>query len=217
MHKDIVLLACSDKYQNYCVAGIDINNGAWVRIVSENENISEAVTVEDMRYQDGNLPKLLDIIRIPFLKYKPNYYQVENYLLDDKKYWIKIGQIDALSVQKFASIGPEYLFYNTEKSVASEYIAQLDESTKYSLIAIIPNELTVRVKHWPEGKKVDMSFKYNGRWYRYLKVTDPGFKEEYLKYPEGNYQLGDNVLLVISLGENYKNVHYKLISGVIRF
>lgn len=217
MYKDIVLLACSNKHRNYCVAGIDVHDGKWVRVISEDENISEAVKEDDMRYEDGTLPQLLDIIRVPIVKHKPNYYQPENYLFDINKYWIKIGQTDTANVQKYATIKPEYLFYNTEKSVESEYIGQLDEKNKYSLIAVIPDNLMVQVKQWPEGKKVDMSFNYNGRWYRYLKVTDPEFLEEYLEYPEGNHYLGYNVLLVVSLGENYYNAHYKLISGVIRF
>lgn len=217
MYKDIVLLACSKKHSNYCVAGVDVHSGEWVRIVSDDDKIAEAVMDEEMRYQDGSSPKLLDIIRITILEHRPNDYQPENYLFDGHYYWSKIGRANAASViEKYATERPEYLFYNTEKSVESKYLEQLNENEKYSLIAIKPNNLKVEVKQWPEGKKVDMSFTYNGRWYRYLKVTDPDFLQEYVQYEEGTYSPGEDILLVVSLGENYHNAHYKLISGVIK-
>lgn len=68
-----------------------------------------------------------------------------------------------------------------------------------------------------ENDFIEVSFNYNGRLYRYLKVTDPEFLQEFLGRNEGNYFLGDNVLLVVSLGENYHGAHYKLVSGVIWF
>ena len=218
MDKDIVLLACSKKHNNYCVAGIDIRNGEWVRIVSDDQVISEAVRADDMRFEDGALPQLLNIVRVPVLGRRPNYYQPENYILDDRHYWSRIGVANAVEVAKnYTTNRPEYLFYNTAKSIESNYIQGLREDEKFSLIALIPENLQVQVKHWPEGKKVDVSFIYNGRWYRYLKVTDPEFLHEFLGREEGNYFLRENIMLVVSLGENYYGAHYKLVSGVIRF
>ncbi|MEL1135056.1 hypothetical protein AAC978_07710 [Desulfitobacterium sp. THU1] len=216
MQKDIVLLACSKKHNNYCVAGIDINNGEWIRVVSNNPHIVEAVTLDDMRYEDGTLPELLDILSISFLEHKPNYYQPENYLFDDSFYWERIGKANAMDViADYATNEPEYLFYDANKAVESEFIQSLYDNEKYSLIAITPQSLKVHVKKWPEGKKVTMSFYYNQRLYSYLRVTDPDFEEEYLDRAEGTYSLGNNAMLVISLGENYHGAHYKLISGVI--
>jgi len=216
VYKDIVLLACSKKHMNYCIAGIDIKNGEWVRIISNDAHIIEAVRAEDIRYEDGTFPQLLDIIRITVLEHRPNYYQPENYLFDEQYYWSKIGRVGSKqAIEKYATNKPEYLFFNTKKSVESEYIQQLKEAEKYSLIAIRPRNLKVQIKQWPEGKKIDMSFQYNGRSYDYLKVTDPQFIQKYIEHEEGSYFLGDDVLLVISLGENYYDAHYKLISGVI--
>src|SRR5690554_1976919 len=92
MQKEIILLASSKKYHNYCIAGIDKATGQWIRVVSDDPEISEAVNEEDMRYEDGSLPNLLDIIRIQFLSHYPNYFQPENYLFDKAYYWQKIGK-----------------------------------------------------------------------------------------------------------------------------
>lgn len=111
MNKNIVLLACSKKHNNYCVAGIDVESGEWVRIVSDDLAISEAVTADDMRFEDGTLPQLLDIVRVPVLERRPNYYQPENYILDDRDYWSRIGKANAKKVAaNYATNRPEYLF-----------------------------------------------------------------------------------------------------------
>ena len=218
MNKEIILLACSKKHNNYCVAGIDVGNGEWVRIVSDDTVISEAVSADDIRFEDGTLPQLLDIIRVPVLGRRPNYYQPENYILDDRNYWSRIGRANPAEVAaNYATDRHEYLFYNTAKSIESNFIKGLREDEKFSLIAVIPKNLHIQVKQWPEGKKLEVSFTYNGRLYRYLKITDPEFLQEFLWRDEGNYSLGENVLLVVSMGENYHGAHYKLVSGVIRF
>ena len=98
MNKEIILLACSKKHKNYCVAGIDIEKGEWVRIVSDDPVISEAVSADDMRFEDGTLPQLLDIVRVPVLGRRPNYYQPENYILDGRYYWSRIGRANAAEV-----------------------------------------------------------------------------------------------------------------------
>lgn len=217
LYREIILLAASKKHSNYCIAGIDQATGAWVRIVSNNPYISDAVTSEDMRFEDGSMPKLLDIIRIPILSPKPNYYQPENYLLDNTYYWEKVGKANATDVAAKYTGLEDYIFYNNGKSVESDYIKQVNKSERYSLIAIIPEDLVVHVRQWPEGKKVTMSFSFNDIKYQYFPVTDVECLDEYTQYDEGRYIIRENVLMVISLGENYHGAHYKLISGLIRF
>lgn len=75
---------------NYCVAGIDAKSGEWIRIISEDEVIQHAIKEDDMKYQDGTLPMILDVVRLVCKKRHPNYYQPEiGYLIIDiigKKY-----------------------------------------------------------------------------------------------------------------------------------
>lgn len=61
-----------------------------------------------------------------------------------------------------------------------------------------------------------MSFDYNGIRYWYIRITDSEFEGVYMQYPEGNYNYRENCLLVVSLGDKYKdNKHYKLIAKVL--
>lgn len=64
MDLDFILLTSSKKSGNYCIAGIEIQTGNWVRIISEDTAIQHAITPEDMIYEDKSMPKILDRIRI---------------------------------------------------------------------------------------------------------------------------------------------------------
>ena len=44
MQKDIIILTESDKNHAFCVAGIDIHTGRWVRLVTEDEDTDGALT-----------------------------------------------------------------------------------------------------------------------------------------------------------------------------
>lgn len=82
-----------------------------MRIVSDDPVISEAVFADDMRFEDGTLPQLLDIVRVPVLGRRPNYYQPENYTLDNRYYWSRIGRANAAEVAaNYATDRPEYPF-----------------------------------------------------------------------------------------------------------
>jgi hypothetical protein len=217
MEKTIILLAASEKYRNYCIAGIDKESGEWVRIISEDNDIRNAVTENDMRYEDGTLPQIFDIIQIQCKRYEPNFYQPENFVFDNSYYWIKIGNA---SLKEVLEIHPledtEYIFYNSGKRVDTAYLNNLPEKYKTSLTLISPSNVVVHVNQYEE-KKISVSFNYNNERYSYLAVTDLDFKNTYMSYEVGNYTLLKKVLFVISLGEKYQrdNAHYKLIATVI--
>ena len=50
----LVILAVSAKHNNYCVAGVDIDSGKWIRPISERTELEEAVPLEDLKYPDGS-------------------------------------------------------------------------------------------------------------------------------------------------------------------
>lgn len=50
MKQDVVILTRSSKYRNFCVAGVDINTGEWVRFVSDNSVIHGALNKDDITY-----------------------------------------------------------------------------------------------------------------------------------------------------------------------
>jgi hypothetical protein len=94
-NKTIVCLANSRKHSGRCVAGREVIRGgysSWIRPISGRPygEISE----EDSRYENGQAPQVLDIIRIPMLTPAGQTYQRENHVIDDRYYWEKVGTGD---------------------------------------------------------------------------------------------------------------------------
>jgi len=216
--KEIILLAESKKYKNLCIAGVDTSTGEWVRIVSQDSSVSHAVKIEDAIYEDGSVPKLLDIIEIECMGRKLNYYQVENYVYNPDYYWSKTGQATIKDVLKIHPLeNKDYIFYNTDKRVHKDYLLGLSDKVKYSLMLIAPTNIKVHVRQWANRKDVTMSFDYRGLRYNYLSITDIDYEQRYLALEPNDYTLKNGTLLVLSLGDCYKkdNCHYKLVVTII--
>lgn len=216
MRKDIILLTASKKHGNYCTAGVDIRTGEWVRIVSDNESIQHATTLNQMTYADGSVAQVLDIISIECKGKVPTYYQPENYLMDDKYYWEKTGRA---TLQDVLDVHPpevkSYIFYDSSYSIPHELL-NLVNGDAYSLMLISVENPIINVQQWPSGKKITMAFTYNGRRYRYFSITDT-FGKEFLNNNVGEYIILGDFILIVSLGELHTdNKHYKLIAKVYR-
>lgn len=78
----MVVLTKSSKYGNNCVAGIDLSNGDWVRLVTEDEASHGAVSDNDLICEDGRSVEVLDVIDAPILGLCNDCVQPENVLLD---------------------------------------------------------------------------------------------------------------------------------------
>jgi hypothetical protein len=215
--KSIVLLAKSRKYHNYCVAGIDTETGEWVRLISEDRSIHNAVPPEDLTYEDGTEAAILDIVNVEIKDHSPNYYQPENYTYDSGYYWEKIGESTVDEVLDVINqIDDDYIFYNNEKKLPRSFVEQIDAEIRYSLKLIIPENVRLNVKQWNINGPLSYSlcFDYNDDSYAFLKITDDNFTHEYQE--EGWYNL-ENVALVASLADLYDadNCHYKLIATIM--
>lgn len=66
LHKEIILLTTSKKMGNYCIARIEKETGSWIRVISEDDKIKHAVKAKDVRYKDGKMPQVMDVIRLWF-------------------------------------------------------------------------------------------------------------------------------------------------------
>lgn len=209
MTKDIVIMAKSIKhYPNYCIAGIDIKSGEWIRPVSDDDESECAVLEEDAIYEDGTEVKILDIVRIEFVNHSPNDAQYENYQYDCTKYWKKIGEISLQNVIDIYQLdNPKFIFGNDEKAVCDE------ELTGTSLLFLKIQNPTICVKTF-ERKKVSINFTYNNIEYRYIQIGDSELYKKYKTYPDGYYQIANEKIAVFSLTGKYikDGKYYKMLA-----
>jgi hypothetical protein len=215
----IVCLANSRKISGRCIVGKIAEENKWIRPVSNRE--SEEISEEERRYENGQMPKLLDIISIPVKKHKPMRLQNENYLIDDDYYWIKTGNFEGSLNDLLDSPknlwGTEYSSYQgTNDRISEETCDNYNES----LYFIRPQSLKIIVRI--EGqefdhakRKVRAEFEYNGTTYIFP-VTDPVVERKYLSGKNGCFTLPiAKIYLCVSVGLPYNGYCYKFLASII--
>jgi len=206
--KKMIVMTESSKFKNNCVAGIDVNTGDWVRIVSDDENIHGALTNEDITYEDGTMCQVMDVVSVPYISNVPTASQPENILIDRKYYIEKQGKATLGDV---LAIHPDemhnYLFGTRYSSVKEEYLEEL--GVNYSLTLIKGSNLTFRWKPNNHGLlKLKLTFSHNGIEYTDMSVTDPEFYGI-----EDGISLSD-AYIVVSIGTPYNGACYKFVAKI---
>lgn len=218
MEKEIIILTKSEKYRNYCVAGIDTETGKWIRLVSDDEEIKYALTSKDIEYDDGNEIQILDKVKVNLIDNQDCWYHPENYIIDDESSMTFIEKIDEIDIEDYVDY-KDVIFFDTENSITEEDLN--DEESIYSLTMIEPEILKVRVHGKnPDKKRLKASILYNDDWYNNIIITDLEFTEKYydkIKDSESNSKNFRNVKVVLSLAEKNPNddKYYKLVASVI--
>jgi len=88
MKKEIIILTKSAKINGFCVAGVDISNGEWIRLVSDDANGEGAVSRNDLTYEDGIQAEIFDLVAVECMP-AATEAQSENYLYNRRYYWEK--------------------------------------------------------------------------------------------------------------------------------
>jgi len=216
---EFVCLANSRKMSGSCIAGKIIQSNKWIRPVSSREN--EEISPRDQAYPNGQLPKVLDIIRIAIKYYKPTLFQKENYLIDDKYCWEKKGE--------FTGSLDELLDHPADLwgTVSSSYHGLYDRFPEdmcsvfgESLYFIKPESMKVIVRTEGEEfgnpkRKVRAEFQYNGVKYIFP-VTDPIIEHRYLSGENGIFDISQTkIYLCVSVGLPYNRFCYKFVASLI--
>ena len=220
--KRIVCLANSRKLSGRCIAGKEIREdgrvGDWIRPVSARE--SQEVSEWERSYENGSDPRVLDVIDVPVLNAQPKDYQRENWLLDPEHYWQKIRSVTPNELTQF--IDPTAPLWTNGDSTVNGQNDRVPLSDAYSLdnslrlIRVNDQELYVSQPGKDFGnyrRSVQGRFQHNRTDY-WLRVTNPVYERQYLRQPNGTYQIGES-FLTISLGEPYRGYAYKLIAAII--
>ena len=190
--KRILCLANSRKTSGRCVVGkevLDPGWGAWIRPVSTRP--TEELSEEERRYENGEDPKIAEVIEVPFLEPQPHTYQRENHLIDDSKHWTRIGRCSWAELLTATDTVAGSLWPNgfsssrgTNDRVPEEQATALDRSLY--LIGPLPIEITVE----PGWGKRDVRGKFEVLDVPYrLKVTDPLVERAYLQRANGTYKV----------------------------
>jgi hypothetical protein len=212
---EIILLAKSKMYNNFCVAGINRQTGEWIRLVSKDETILCAVPSYDLTYSDNSQAKVLDIVNVETLNRRPLFFQPENIMYDDEYYWHRIGSANLDEVNEIIQQSNDpFVFFNQKRAVSELTLQQIKSEKMYSLKLIFVNNaiLTASEKYTNGPLKYSLSFDFNGIEYQNISITDVEFVGNFDE--EDDYYL-EALGLVISLGHRYKDGnHYKLIAKI---
>jgi len=204
MERTVAILTMSSKNGGYCVAGVDVKNGNWIRLVSDNVNTHGALSKNDIAYQNGRYCKPLDVVQVPIIRATPLEYQPENVLIDTEKYWKKM---DTISLEDILEIHPPehhtVLLGNQYSYITEAGIGKVG----HSLILVEVTNLTIT---HPNERSTKATFTYCNTQYNDISVTDPDY------YFVQNQWHIDNAILVMSLPESpYNgNWYYKFVAKI---
>ena len=222
MRKLFICLANSKKYNQRCIAGIELkkstHKGYKYEIVRQKDNPVWIRPVSDSEYGEISSElvehiHLLDIVEINVTAGAPQGYQSENVLFDSRSLQV-VGRVDKTEtlIDKLLAVDTPTLFGNTERVVHADDIGQLDHSLMLIKPSIVRVYKSIRLRGNPQTKA---SFLYGAARYD-LPVTDIDFEE--------NFAQNLNVLractriyFTVSLGIEYYEQHYKLVAGILYF
>ena len=125
---------------------------------------------------NGGFPRLLDVMDIPVLRAEPHMHQTENYLIDTKHRWVKVGELPSSSLRRMVD-QPETLWTNRDRTRTGTFncVSCKEAATpNNSLTLIRPDKFAVRVStRIVEGdseRSFQGAFSYNNTDY-VLKLT----------------------------------------------
>ena len=187
----LIVLTTSSKQKNLCIAGVDVDSGLLIRLVTDFEDIKHAIPVSATRYRDGSFCSPMDVVEVPIINAQPLEFQPENILVDLTKTWVKVGQA---SLRDVINIHPlddyEFIFGNASFSVYENVVKRLG----YSLTIVKVENFELFTTYNVSGQiRSKCRFKYRGHEYNEMSVTDP------LLYSAPSGYKSDKAVLVISI------------------
>ncbi len=202
----LIIMTESSKFSGKCVAGIDVDSGKWVRLVSDDEKTHGAIANRDLYYQNGGKCEVLDIVDVPIIEECGDDIQPENMLIDTSKYIRYVGRA---SLEDVLEIHPAEVRNDILGNRYSYISEQRVDTVGYSLALVEVQDLEIIQVEIPDGRlKTKVNFRYQGYSYSQMSVTDPRF------YSVANGTIYDSAVLVVSIGTPYNEKYYKFVSGI---
>jgi len=192
------------KDRDYCVAGIDLQSGAWVRLVSSNEGGAFQKELLD----DINV-NVLDVIEVELKRYTPYEIQVENWIIDETKQILKTGTKTLQEIISLRGINKsQFIFVNNKNELTKDDVNKL----KHSIEMVEVQDLSFDTCLKGDGRNhYKISFTYKKEKY-HLALTDPKFRIANLD----SWNMPKAIIIVsippVPYGEN--ELYYKFVAKV---
>ena len=209
MKIDAVILAKSTMWGNFCVAGIDIHSGMWVRFVSYGDG--EPLNDSQMMFINAaGSCEPLDVARIRIAKRLPKHNHSEDCMIE-RDAWLKLGRFTIYDVLKIHDEEEyRYIFGNNREYVTEQEMHELRH--RYSLILVKAENLTLHTERNRQNElKTRAEFIHHGRQYKYIRVTDPEY--EYDSDREC-VKIGDAYLAMSMPVKPFRGRYYKLVAKI---
>ena len=169
---DMIVLTRSSKYGDYCVAGIDMSSGRFIRLVSDNGKTHGALSYRDLIMDNGCNANPLDVVHITNAQYCPGGTQKENYRIDRNEQLQYIHTITTKELSHFYRTTSQSGIFN-----AFEPIIQPAQARKldHSLELVCVNNLRVYTELRNGKNRTKADFVKDGRKLSRFSVTDPNY------------------------------------------
>ena len=210
MKIDAVILAKSNMWGNFCVAGIDIHSGMWVRFVSYGDG--EPLNDSQMMFINAHGScEPLDVARIRVAKRLPRHNHVEDCMIE-RDAWLRLGRFtihDVLKIHEDEEY--RYIFGNGREYLTEQEMCELRH--RYSLILVKAENLILHTeRNYSNELKTRAEFIHHGRKYTHIRVTDPEY--EYASEKEC-VNIGNAYLAMSMPVKPFKGRYYKLIAKIL--
>lgn len=212
MIKQICILTKSYKHGGFCVAGIDINTGQWIRLVNSDDPNTDEIRKEQM-FLNGKPIECLDIIEYDFIKNISNGCQTENWLLNTtfKPRFIKSITIDEL-INLIKIEKDDYFIFNNSNLLSIDEISKVNRSLFIFHVQNLKIEATTYESYGEIRFRYKCSFDYNNQQYTNISLTDPVYRD----IAQDGLNL-TNALIVASLPcvPYNDDLYYKFVAKII--
>ncbi|HEV2618948.1 MAG TPA: hypothetical protein VGU23_03305 [Acidobacteriaceae bacterium] len=218
MRKTIMCLANSYKHGGRCIAGIDLDSNAWIRLGGNSPD--GALCPAEYVLDDGSEPRLLDLIEVELHYALPSAAHPEDWQIAPVR-WRLIhrpaspAQLQAVtaSADKATTILRGYC-----DRMSADEIRQ--KPMQSSLALVCPSDLHWWIRGEGTKRKYRALFRRHHVTYDFA-LTDPRWLERLDLLPAGIYPHATfagpagETWLTVSLSEPFHGWHYKLVAAVI--
>jgi hypothetical protein len=212
--KILVILAKSAKYGNYCVAGIELSTNKWIRPISHDKKINDAVTATELTYADKTEAQILDVVEIDFEDTPvENKIQPENFFFKDTV-WKKLAHWNLNDFEKFCGYDKtDFIFGDDSRRLELSTIATLEKNKSLMILPI--ENLSVSIEYRQNEKKFYSNFIYCGTNYNRFSVGDISLRKKFFNKSAGTFFVAEKAVATFSLTNPYKDDRcYKMLANL---